>query len=270
MRVCFDGLCFASKRPATEEETQTVLCENNHHHNSNNSNNITGGIINLTTSASSIIDSTTSNNYNNLQNKEFIKTKNNYKMQEPTQLQLQQPTSPTTIDIGNNNSQAQIQMNNCYATSQPIHTNNINANINTMDKLGNLCLNDSNNQQQQQPTQQQLLMTPKELELQQLLIERDTKIRELEDNLRRKNDEVAELRSHLDKFQSVFPFSRSSTGGSGNVSSSGSSGVTGRKAGTGQGVQRQRAQGISAEPQNETTVLEMLQVIFPKYDKADR
>lgn len=84
--------------------------------------------------------------------------------------------------------------------------------------------------------------------------ERDAQIAELQTTLQRKEDEIAELKSHLDKFQSVFPFSR------------------GRKTGTQQGgaVQRQRAQGISAEPQNESQVMELMNQTFPKYDKQDR
>lgn len=80
------------------------------------------------------------------------------------------------------------------------------------------------------------------------------RINELENIVRMKDNEIAELTSHLDKFQSVFPFSN--RGGR----KSGVQVVTG---------QRQRTQGISAEPQNESTILE-LNVTFPKYDKEER
>lgn len=105
-----------------------------------------------------------------------------------------------------------------------------------------------------------LNLTPREQELLKVIQARDIRIRELEDCLRHKHDEVAELRSHLDKFQSVFR----SSGGAGGVSPGG------RKMGAQGGVQRQRAQGISAEPQRDISVLELMHVTFPKYDKDER
>lgn len=82
---------------------------------------------------------------------------------------------------------------------------------------------------------------------------KSSRINELEHLLRSKENEIAELKSHLDKFQSVFPFSS-----------------RGRKSGVQTHGQRQRAQGISAEPQSESSVLELLHVTFPKYDKDER
>lgn len=81
---------------------------------------------------------------------------------------------------------------------------------------------------------------------------KSARINELEHLLRCKENEIAELKSHLDKFQSVFPFSS-----------------RGRK-GVQNNGQRQRAQGISAEPQSESSVLELLHVTFPKYEKDER
>lgn len=95
--------------------------------------------------------------------------------------------------------------------------------------------------------------TANEQRLLKVVQEKSTRIKDLEGILRQKENEIAELKSHLDKFQSVFPFSRArKAGGTGNIG------------------QRQRAQGISAEPQNETSVLEMLHVTFPKYEKDGR
>lgn len=86
----------------------------------------------------------------------------------------------------------------------------------------------------------------------QMIKVRDVRINELENQLRRKEEEMAELKSHLDKFQSVFPFSR------------------GRKSKAPQGPQRQRAQGISAEPQSESSIRELMNITFAKYDKEER
>jgi len=96
-----------------------------------------------------------------------------------------------------------------------------------------------------------------------------------------KDNEIAELKSHLDKFQSVFPFSRSSAAGcagtgSGSGSGAGGSGgasgpstATGATRKSGQNFQRQRALGISAEPQSESSLF-LEHVSFPKYDKDER
>ncbi|CAO1368652.1 unnamed protein product [Diamesa tonsa] len=86
---------------------------------------------------------------------------------------------------------------------------------------------------------------------------KDLKIKELVDRVQSKDDMIANLRSHLDKFQSVFPFRSGAMGA--------------RKIGrTGGQVQRQRAQGISAEPQSESAVLELMNITFPKYEKEER
>lgn len=97
-------------------------------------------------------------------------------------------------------------------------------------------------------------------ELQALLQSKEDKIRELETLLRIRDDEIGDLRSHLDKFQSVFPFhfnavSPKHKGHNNNVGS-----VRPRK---------QRA-GISAEPQSEASLQELSQQTFQTHDKDER
>lgn len=101
--------------------------------------------------------------------------------------------------------------------------------------------------------------TPQEQRFVQIIQAKEMKIQEMQMALQYKDTEIAELKSHLDKFQSVFPFSRSVSGGATTPC-----GLGGRK--TGQAVQRQRAQGISAEPQSES----LLHVTFQKHDKDER
>lgn len=166
-------------------------------------------------------------------------------------------------------------------------------------------------------------MTAKERELVQEILVRERRIRELEEALRSRNEEVAELRSHLDKFQSVFPFNNqrgtpvkgipkfsgivlpSEVGvqevgvgvpseegassqqesavvvNSGLVINNNNSAAAGGSAigGSGGSVtpppivvmqHRQRAQGISAEPQSSRSMYELLNVTFPKFDKEER
>ncbi|XP_026477500.1 uncharacterized protein LOC113383450 [Ctenocephalides felis] len=81
--------------------------------------------------------------------------------------------------------------------------------------------------------------------LRMALAEREKKIRSLE-------SEIAQLKSQLDKFQSVFPFRVQTPG------------VRGPP------TQRQRAQGISAEPQSESAVLAAGKRSFPKVEKDER
>lgn len=125
-------------------------------------------------------------------------------------------------------------------------------------RIGDLCVSTADDDH----PMEQLIMTPlsplatpisTEEHLLHVIQIKSSRIHELEEAVRKKDIEIAELKSHLDKFQSVFPFSN-----------------RGRKTGVhGASGQRQRAQGISAEPQNETSVL-ALDVTFPKYDKDDR
>ncbi|XP_068202213.1 cGMP-dependent protein kinase, isozyme 2 forms cD4/T1/T3A/T3B isoform X2 [Palaemon carinicauda] len=95
------------------------------------------------------------------------------------------------------------------------------------------------------------------LELQDLLSKKDDLIRHLEAKLKVRDDEIIELRSQLDKFQSVMLFA---TGGA----TAGPGKVRARKT---------RAQGISAEPQALRTVQELTclsQTPFPEVPKSSR
>ncbi|XP_065356662.1 cGMP-dependent protein kinase, isozyme 2 forms cD4/T1/T3A/T3B isoform X1 [Calliphora vicina] len=114
-------------------------------------------------------------------------------------------------------------------------------------------------------------VTVQEERLIHIIHAKDLKIQEMQRALQFKDTEIAELKSHLDKFQSVFPFSRSgaTTPCGGVASGGGGAGATGGVRKSGQSFQRQRAQGISAEPQSESSVL-LDNVTFPKYDKDDK
>ncbi|XP_069699973.1 cGMP-dependent protein kinase, isozyme 2 forms cD4/T1/T3A/T3B isoform X2 [Periplaneta americana] len=87
-------------------------------------------------------------------------------------------------------------------------------------------------------------------ELQALLQSKESRIRDLEAQLRQRDNEILELRSHLDKFQSVFPYHI--------------------KNNTQLRPRKKRAQGISAEPQSHSTIQELSEQSFPTFDKNDR
>ncbi|KAK3880219.1 hypothetical protein Pcinc_015271 [Petrolisthes cinctipes] len=93
------------------------------------------------------------------------------------------------------------------------------------------------------------------LELQELLMEKDDQIKQLEAVLKVRDNEIVELKSQLDKFQSVIPYA----GVAGVVSK-----VRARKT---------RGQGISAEPQAIKTAQELVslsQTTFPIIAKDAR
>lgn len=115
-----------------------------------------------------------------------------------------------------------------------------------VDQMNNIYINDVN--MQEIDMEQQL--TTKERELIKIIQLKELRIKELEKIVSIKNDEIVTLK---DKIQSVFSFSRT--------------GAMGRK--MGRNIQRQRAQGISAEPQSESSMTDLLSVTFPKYEKEE-
>ena len=92
-------------------------------------------------------------------------------------------------------------------------------------------------------------------ELQMLLAKRDIQIFELE-------IENMELKSKLDKFQSIFPSSPPGGGGGLETTNNGGLATTGHKI--------ERAHGISAEPQSLKTLQESMKAKFPESKKEDK
>lgn len=121
-------------------------------------------------------------------------------------------------------------------------------------------------------------------DLKTLLEAKDSLIRNLETLLQARNNEIQELRSHLDMFQSVFPFSNPVSPTStlhhphhvvtAPVHQQQSQNLVAKSlTSLLDGIARprkQRAQGISAEPQSLSTIQELSQKKFPTYPKNDR
>lgn len=99
-------------------------------------------------------------------------------------------------------------------------------------------------------------------EWQQILQAKENKILELEQMIHSRDVEISELRSHLDKFQSVFPFHLNAQKQK-VIAGLNNNAVVLRP-------RKQRAQGISAEPQSDATIQELSQQTFPTYDKNDK
>lgn len=100
-------------------------------------------------------------------------------------------------------------------------------------------------------------------ELQALVAVKEARIRELENQLRLRDEEIVDLRSHLDMFQSVFPYHMASPTHNHNNNHLNSVVVDNGLA----RPRKQRAQGISAEPQS---IHELSQQKFPTFPKNDR
>lgn len=96
-------------------------------------------------------------------------------------------------------------------------------------------------------------------DVQTILSMKDERIRELEAQISLQEKEIIELRSHLDKFQSVFPYYLASPGHLNSLNNN----YQPR-------ARKQRAQGISAEPQSLNTIQELSQQQFPTFPKNDR
>uniref|UniRef100_A0A182I752 cGMP-dependent protein kinase N-terminal coiled-coil domain-containing protein n=2 Tax=Anopheles arabiensis TaxID=7173 RepID=A0A182I752_ANOAR len=290
MRVCFDGLCFASRRPAVEQETQTVLCGAT----ALDAQQL-GRLLKYTNFASpaavpvsaaprfgdvllpssvpaakktaasataAATDASVSAHGFASSDRSVARSSSNSSSSRCEQ--------SASVPRDRNDRDGKMSDQSASATA-PVPSdasdtvnNNLDAGtVNSYKQLAQL-----QGDQQVQGILQNLFigdgealgLSPQVQELLKVVQAKDIRIRELEDMLRQKHDEVAELRSHLDKFQSVFRTSGGATGVS----------PGGRKLGTHGGVQRQRAQGISAEPQSESSVLELMHVTFPKYDKEER
>lgn len=290
MRVCFDGFCFASRRSAVVEEgTQTVLC-----------GATALDTLNITTffnKSSNTIDNqlpsqqqlqhqqeqrrqqkSTSNNYllRFSSTKKAPSASEKFKMIEQEDLNFTNNNSLNANNSANNstmfshtndniNSKNMLttQTANEFDTENNNHLTSTSSQVdlvrndlmnNTVDSMNNIYINDGADFNMHDEMEQ---LTSKEKDLIKIIQIKDLKIKELIDRVQMKDDMIANLRSHLDKFQSVFPF-RSGAMGARKINR------------TGGQVQRQRAQGISAEPQSESAVLELMNITFPKYEKEER
>lgn len=323
MRVCFNGLCFASRRTAAvDEETQTVT----DFHRSINPDGVIiqdtgGGGTSVQTNLSNIYVETAENSHNcnkttsntrskllslltlnNLDKKltllrchkmdindtqnhqQQLHNQNNHTNLNSNQFDVNLLNRNHNINNNNNNKNDLTKMDTTPSTTNPstmsshhllivdTNSNEMSATTTTFqysptnqllnERIGDLSVsgNEFENMEHCHSNSNSFSETNlnmnlnSEQHLLQVIQLKSARINDLEQLLRTKDNEIAELKSHLDKFQSVFPFSS-----------------RGRKGGVhGANGQRQRAQGISAEPQSESSVLELLQVTFPKYDKDER
>jgi hypothetical protein len=245
---CFKKGFFGLRPLTAETGTQTNLTFTN----AIDTLNITT-FFDKTTSHDHRIDSTiTSNRVNTIESISPKTSQRKSKMIEqeethPNQMDSTSNFNNNSATIGHNNDNnlvlSEDSQNNNHCVNNTSQLDLINAN--TVDDVKNKIDNIYINENIIKDVEMEEKLTPKEIELMQIIQIKDLKIKELDEQLNRKNDEIVVLKSHLDKFQSVF-----------------SIGAMKHRA----GVNRKRAQGISAEPQSQS---ELLNVNFPKYEKEE-
>lgn len=235
MRLCFSGFCLGHQRPlAVEQGSQTALTLATAIDNHNVTTFFNKGAIFDDEAVSLDLDSKKSSEMIAQDDPNF-------------QQMIMEPSNPfaeNELDTQNNNT---LEPSNIELIKDE------NLNDATAEAVSNMIISDTTDEYM---NELETKLTPREMELIKVIQAKDLHIKELEALLSRKDDEIANLRSHLDKFQSVFPFSQSQRV------------IAGRK--MGRSIARQRATGISAEPQSQNSMHELLNVSFPKYEKQER
>lgn len=229
MRLCFGGFCLGHRPLAVEQGSQTALTLATAIDNYN--------VTTFFNKAAIFDDEAVSLNFSK-RNSEML-----------AQDMIMEPVNP----LANSSSEQDTQNNNILAPSNIELTKVDNLNDATTEAVSNMIISENVDDSM---NELETKLTPREMELIKVIQTKDLHIKELEALVTRKDEQIANLRSHLDKFQSVFPFSRSQGV------------IAGRK--MGRNLQRQRATGISAEPQSQNSMHDLLNVSFPKYEKQER
>lgn len=256
MRLCFNGFCLGPQRPlAVEQSSQTVLTLST-----------AVDTLNITTFFDK---SSYPRNANQIQSDNSIRSVESkssffdkFRMinQDDTSFQSNFNTSVNNSTMFSHNNDnispsqyivnaSDSQNNNLVNSSSEIELVKSDVVDSLNNTVENFYINDCFDVNMQEVD---INLTSKEKDLMKVIQMKDLKINELNQMLLQKDDEIANLKSHLDKFQSVFSGFRS--------------GAMGRK--IGRNLQRQRV-GISAEPQSESSMHDLLSVTFPKYEKEE-
>lgn len=265
MRLCFNGFCLGPQRPeAVEQSSQTVLTFKT-----------ALDTLNVTT----FFDKTSYRHDHNLYNElETQNSKPSY-LEKITMINQEDNASFQTSNLDFNNvstifdnhsittlpSQFNVdssdsQNNNLLSSSSQIDLvkhDAVDALNNTVENivLDSVYVNEGADINMQDVGSEQEL-TEKEKDLIKVIQIKEQKIVELNHMLLKKDEEIANLKSHLDKFQSVFSGIRT--------------GAMGRKMGQQRtNIQQRQRIGISAEPQSESSMRDLLSVTFPKYEKEE-
>lgn len=258
MRLCFNGFCLGPQRPsAVEQSSQTVLTFST----AIDTLNITT-FFDKTSSASDAYSSSVNAqqlkpnyfdkfrmiNPDDANNSDFNISANNSTMFSHTS-----DNSINTLPSQFIADPIDTQNNNLVNASSQIELVKHDAVDSLNNTVGNIYINDCFDVNMQEIEAEQHL-TDKEKDLIKVIQLKDVRIIELGQMLVQKDDEIANLKSHLDKFQSVFSGFRS--------------GAMGRK--MGRNIQQRQRVGISAEPQSESSMHDLLSVTFPKYEKEEQ
>lgn len=260
MRLCFNGFCLGPQRPlAVEQSSQTVLTLSTAIDTLNittffdktasprNANQTQGNNLHSVESKSSFFEKFTMINQDDTS---FQSNFNNSSANNPTMFSHNNDSNLPPQYIVNDASDSQNNnLVSCSSEIDLVKSDVVDSLNNVVGAVENFYINECFDVNMQEIDN---TLTSKEKELMKVIQLKDVKINELNHMLVQKDDEIANLKSHLDKFQSVFSGFRS--------------GAMGRK--IGRNIQRQRV-GISAEPQSESSMHDLLSVTFPKYEKEE-
>lgn len=270
MRICFDSLCFSSWLHATDDEATTIPTGIVNHNNNTITNGVTTATAITATSSSIIEQQYRDRGGAGGGNLTVRRTSANKIISGDVATVASSGAAPAPSSGGGRGRGAiamdtsSIAVGSATGMSPPTMLTGGGGDLRIIEAgIGEVVMTSAptGNLGQQHDVQDLLS---------QLAIKSDH-IRQLEDLLRIRNEEIDKMRSDLDKFQSVFPFHHGGKGSGGskhhgvvglnnNVSSGSSEFLRPRK---------QRA-GISAEPQSEASLQQLTQATFPTYDKSER
>lgn len=263
MRLCFNGFCLGPQRPlAVEQSSQTVLTLST----AVDTFNVTT-FFDKTFPTSNAYPQTDNNLHKLRENSSFFEKFRNINPEDCNSFQVNSSefnlsANSSTMFSSDNNLQSHFadsqnqndsQNNNTVNSSSQIELIKHDAVESLNNNVGNIYINECFDVSMRELDSDQHL-TEKEKELIKVIQLKDIKIQELNQILLQKNDEIVNLKSHLDKFQSVFSGIRT--------------GAMGRK--IGRNIQQRQRIGISAEPQSESSMHDLLNVTFPKYEKDEK
>lgn len=268
MRLCFNGFCLGPSRPvAVEQSSQTILTFKS-----------ALDTLNITT----FFDKTSSRHDHNLYN-ELEAQKSQPYSEKFTMINQEDAASFQTSNLDFNNGSTMFSDSNSLINALPSQifgdqsdsqNNNLLTSASQVDLVKHDAVDALNNTVENMALDSSAYvnegadinmqdvggdqeLTEKEKDLIKVIQIKEQRIVELNHMLLKKDEEIANLKSHLDKFQSVFSGIRT--------------GAMGRKMGQQRtNIQQRQRIGISAEPQSESSMRDLLSVTFPKYEKEEQ
>lgn len=204
MRLCFNGFCLGPQRPlAVEQSAQTVLTLST----AIDTLNITT-FFNKSSSSrdahpqnSSVHELKQHNSY--FDRSRMISAEDGSFQGNNSEFNISANNSAMFSHSDSNLQSKDSQNNNIVSSSSQVELVKHDAVESLNSNVGNIYINDCLDVSMQEIDSEQHL-TEKEKDLMRVIQLKDIRLNELNQMLLQKNDEIVNLKSHLDKFQSVF------------------------------------------------------------------